>query len=161
MHPLSSLDRYQVNWGGVSHGYTKQISSVSMGGILFFFMQLSKMKTCLPISPTSLAELGRSNVEKFYTNIYFIHHSRESSPHQPWVWQSCWLVEYHNRTQCILWVNMACEVNFSTVCFLKWYMLLWSLEATDLLTSPPTHCYLDCFDAICCHQTFLLGAIQN
>jgi hypothetical protein len=34
--------------------------------------------------PTSLAKLGRSHVKKFHTNIYFIQHCGESSPHQPW-----------------------------------------------------------------------------
>jgi hypothetical protein len=34
------------------------------------------------ISPTSLAELGRSHVKKFYTNIYFVQHHGESSPQQ-------------------------------------------------------------------------------
>jgi hypothetical protein len=49
-----------------------------MGDILFFsFTQLSKRKTRLPISPTSLAEHGRSNVKKFHTNICFIQHSVE------------------------------------------------------------------------------------
>jgi hypothetical protein len=37
----------------------------------------------LPISLTSLAELGRSHVKKFYTNIYYVQHLGESSPHQP------------------------------------------------------------------------------
>jgi hypothetical protein len=36
----------------------------------------------LPISPTSLTELRRSHAKKFYTNIYFIQHRGESSPHQ-------------------------------------------------------------------------------
>jgi hypothetical protein len=40
-----------------------------------FVMQLSKRKTYLPISPTSLAEVGRSNVKKFHTNICFVQHS--------------------------------------------------------------------------------------
>jgi hypothetical protein len=44
-------------------------------------MQLSKRETRLPISPTSLAELGRSHVKKFHTNIYFIQHRGESCPH--------------------------------------------------------------------------------
>jgi hypothetical protein len=57
-----------------------------------FFMQLSKKMTRLPISRTSLTELGRSNVKKFHTKVYFIQHSGESSPHQPRVPQSCWLV---------------------------------------------------------------------
>jgi hypothetical protein len=74
---------HQVHWGGDSHGYTKQISSVSMGNILFFFMQLSKRETCLLISPTSLTELGRSHVKKFHTNVCYVQHLRESSPHQP------------------------------------------------------------------------------
>jgi hypothetical protein len=47
-----------------------------------FFMQLSKMEMRLPISPTLLAELGRSHVKNFYTNIYFVQHRGESSPHQ-------------------------------------------------------------------------------
>jgi hypothetical protein len=64
----------------------------------FFFMQLSKRKTRLPISPTSHAEHGRSKVKLFHTNVCFVQHSGESSPHQPGVPQSCWLVQYHNRT---------------------------------------------------------------
>jgi hypothetical protein len=36
----------------------------------------------LLISPTSLTELRRSHAKKFYTNIYFIQHHGESSPHQ-------------------------------------------------------------------------------
>jgi hypothetical protein len=31
----------------------------------------------LPISPTSLTELGRGNVKKFHTNAYFVQHSGE------------------------------------------------------------------------------------
>jgi hypothetical protein len=57
-----------------------------------FFMQLSKRKMRLPISPTSLAERGISNVKKFHTNVCFVQHSGESSPHQPGVPRSCWLV---------------------------------------------------------------------
>jgi hypothetical protein len=53
-----------------------------MGDILFFFMQLSKRETHLPISPTSLGKLVRSNVKKFHTNICFVQHSGETSPHQ-------------------------------------------------------------------------------
>jgi hypothetical protein len=45
-------------------------------------MQLSKKETCLPITPISLAELGRSHVKKFRANIYFIKYHGESSPHQ-------------------------------------------------------------------------------
>jgi hypothetical protein len=37
-----------------------------------------------PISPTSLVEHGRSNVKKFHTNICFVQHRGDSSPHQPW-----------------------------------------------------------------------------
>jgi hypothetical protein len=37
----------------------------------------------LPISPTLLAELERSHIKKFYTNVCFIQHRGESSPHQP------------------------------------------------------------------------------
>jgi hypothetical protein len=37
----------------------------------------------LPISLTSLVEFGRSHVKKFHTNIYFIQHYGQSSPHQP------------------------------------------------------------------------------
>jgi hypothetical protein len=47
-----------------------------------FFIQLSKRGTRLPISPTSLIELGRRHVKKFYTNICFVQHYGESSPHQ-------------------------------------------------------------------------------
>jgi hypothetical protein len=47
-----------------------------------FFMQLSKREMRLLISPTSLAELGRSHVEKLHTNICFVQHHGESSPHQ-------------------------------------------------------------------------------
>jgi hypothetical protein len=36
----------------------------------------------LPISSTLLAELGRWHVKKFHTNIYFVQHHGESSPHQ-------------------------------------------------------------------------------
>jgi hypothetical protein len=50
--------------------------------LAFFFMQLCKRETRLLISPTSLTELRRSYVKKFHTNIYFIQHHRESSPHQ-------------------------------------------------------------------------------
>jgi hypothetical protein len=46
-------------------------------------MQLSKRETRLPISTTPLAELGRSHVKKFHTNICFIQHHGESSRHQP------------------------------------------------------------------------------
>jgi hypothetical protein len=46
-------------------------------------MQLSKRETRLPNSPTSLTEPGRNHVKKFYVNIYFVQHHRESSPHQP------------------------------------------------------------------------------
>jgi hypothetical protein len=60
-----------------------------MGDILLLFMQFSKMKMCLPISPTSVVELGTCNVKKFHTNIYFIQHNGESSPHQPGVPRSC------------------------------------------------------------------------
>jgi hypothetical protein len=35
------------------------------------------------ISPTSLGEHGRSNINKFHTNICFVQHCGESSPHQP------------------------------------------------------------------------------
>jgi hypothetical protein len=45
-------------------------------------MQLSKRETRLPISPTSLTKCGKSHIKKFYTNIYFIQHREESSPHQ-------------------------------------------------------------------------------
>jgi hypothetical protein len=40
------------------------------------------MQTCLPISLTSLAKLGRIHVKKFHTNISFIQHCGEISPHQ-------------------------------------------------------------------------------
>jgi hypothetical protein len=33
--------------------------------------------------------------------------------------------------------------------------------AMGLGTSPPARCYLDCFNAIFCHQTFWLGDIQK
>jgi hypothetical protein len=46
-----------------------------------FFMQLSKRKTRLSISLTSLAKLGRRNVKKFQTNVCFVQLSGESSPH--------------------------------------------------------------------------------
>jgi hypothetical protein len=45
-------------------------------------MQLSKRETHLLISPTLFTKLGRSHVKKFHTNIYFIQHHEESSPHQ-------------------------------------------------------------------------------
>jgi hypothetical protein len=48
-----------------------------------FFMQLSKRVTHLLISPTSLPELGRIHIKMFHTNIYFLQHHGESSPHQP------------------------------------------------------------------------------
>jgi hypothetical protein len=48
-----------------------------------FFMQLSKRQTRLSISPTLLAELERRRVKKFHTNIYYVQHRGESSPHQP------------------------------------------------------------------------------
>jgi hypothetical protein len=53
-----------VNWGGGYHGYTKQISIVSMGDILFFFMQLSKRNMCCRsgftiLPPVSLQEQYR------------------------------------------------------------------------------------------------------
>jgi hypothetical protein len=35
-------------------------------------MQLSKRRTRLTISPTSLAELERNNVKKFHTDVYFV-----------------------------------------------------------------------------------------
>jgi hypothetical protein len=35
----------------------------------------------LLISPTSLAELARSHIKKFHTNISFIQHHGEISPH--------------------------------------------------------------------------------
>jgi hypothetical protein len=54
-----------------------------VGDIIFFFTQLSKRETRLLISPTSLAELGRRHVKKIHTNICFIQHHGESSPHQP------------------------------------------------------------------------------
>jgi hypothetical protein len=47
-----------------------------------FFMQVSKWEMRLPISSTLLAELGRWHVKKFHTNIYFVQHHGESSPHQ-------------------------------------------------------------------------------
>jgi hypothetical protein len=47
-----------------------------------FFMQLSKREMRLPIIPTSLTELERSHVNTFHTNIYFVQHRGESSPHQ-------------------------------------------------------------------------------
>jgi hypothetical protein len=37
----------------------------------------------LPISPTLLTKLSRSHVKKFHTNISFIQHLGEISPHQP------------------------------------------------------------------------------
>jgi hypothetical protein len=40
------------------------------------------MQTCHPISLTSLAKLGRSHVKKFHTNISFVQHHGEISPHQ-------------------------------------------------------------------------------
>jgi hypothetical protein len=46
-----------------------------------FIMQLSKRETRLPISPISLAELGRSHVKEFHINICFIQHRGNSSPH--------------------------------------------------------------------------------
>jgi hypothetical protein len=46
------------------------------------FMQLNKRETCLLISTTSLSELGRRHIKKFYTNIFFIQHRGKSSPHQ-------------------------------------------------------------------------------
>jgi hypothetical protein len=39
------------------------------------------MRLC--ISPTSLAELGRSHVKKFHTNISFVQHHGEINPQQP------------------------------------------------------------------------------
>jgi hypothetical protein len=48
-----------------------------------FFIQLSKREMHLPISPTSLAELGRSHVKMFHTNICYVQHRGESSPLQP------------------------------------------------------------------------------
>jgi hypothetical protein len=36
-----------------------------------------------PISPTSRVELRRIHVKKFHTNICFVQHHGESSPHQP------------------------------------------------------------------------------
>jgi hypothetical protein len=51
--------------------------------LTIFFMQLSKRETRLSISPTSLDELERSYVKKFHTNICFVQHCGESSPHQP------------------------------------------------------------------------------
>jgi hypothetical protein len=52
---------------------------------------------CLPISPTPLTELGRSHVKKFHTNIYFVQHYGEISPHQP---------EYHDVAG---WFNVIIE----------------------------------------------------
>jgi hypothetical protein len=37
----------------------------------------------IPISPTSLAELGRCHVKKFHINVCFVQHYGESSLHQP------------------------------------------------------------------------------
>jgi hypothetical protein len=37
---------------------------------------------CLPISPTSLTELARSHIKKFHTDISFIQHHGEISPHR-------------------------------------------------------------------------------
>jgi hypothetical protein len=62
---------------------TNALNKMSGVYILFFFMQLSKRKMSLRISPTSLAELGRSNIKKFHSNIYFVQYRGESSPHQP------------------------------------------------------------------------------
>jgi hypothetical protein len=64
-----------------------------------FFMQLSKRKMCLQIGPTSLTELGRSNVKKFHTNIYFLQDRGESSLHQP---------GYHSLAS---WFNITIEPN--------------------------------------------------
>jgi hypothetical protein len=36
----------------------------------------------LHVCPISLTELERSHVKKFHTNIYFVQHRGESSPHQ-------------------------------------------------------------------------------
>jgi hypothetical protein len=47
-----------------------------------FFINLSKRETRHPISLISLAELVRSHIKKFHTNIYFVQHHGESSPHQ-------------------------------------------------------------------------------
>jgi hypothetical protein len=63
---------------------------------LLFFMHLRKMETHLPISRTPLAELRRSHVKKFHTNIYLVQHHGESSPAM--VQRSCWLASYRHRT---------------------------------------------------------------
>jgi hypothetical protein len=115
----------------------------------------------LPISPTLLAELGRRHVKKFHTNICFVQHRGESNPHQPGYHGLTGWFHINNKTWCKSWVFLACEVSFSTVCFLKWYMLLWSLVAMRLVMSPPACCFLDYFGAIFCHQTFCLGIIQK
>jgi hypothetical protein len=54
-----------------------------VGDIILFFMFLGKKEMRLLISLTSLTELGRSHIKKFHTNICFIQHHGESSPHQP------------------------------------------------------------------------------
>jgi hypothetical protein len=79
-------------------------------------MLLSKSETHLPISPTSLDELGRSHIKKFHINICFIQHRGESSPHQP---------VYHDFTSLFHIIiepdanHEYCEVNFSIICFLN------------------------------------------
>jgi hypothetical protein len=50
--------------------------------LIVLFIQLSKREMCLPISPTWLVEFGRGHVKKFHTNICFVQHHEESSPHQ-------------------------------------------------------------------------------
>jgi hypothetical protein len=92
--------------------------------------------------PPRSPNLGEANLKSF------IQRRGESSPHQPgYHGIYCWLVSYNNRTWCISWVFLACEVNFSMIYYFKWYMLLWSLVAMGLVTSPPTRCYLECFGA--------------
>jgi hypothetical protein len=53
-----------------------------VGDIILFFMFLGKKEMRLLISLTSLTKLGRSHIKKFHTNICFIQHHGESSPHQ-------------------------------------------------------------------------------
>jgi hypothetical protein len=60
----------------------------------------------LPISPTSLAELGRSHVKKFHTIISFIQHHGEISPHQP---------GYHSVAR---WFNVTIEPDAN--CWYSW-----------------------------------------
>jgi hypothetical protein len=104
----------------------------------------------LPISFTSFTEFGRRHVKMFYASICFIQYLGESSPHQPGYHSLAGLFNITIESNANLEYSWHVRSVSPWFVFLKWYMLLWLLVATGLVT------YLDYFGAIFYCQTFLL-----